>query len=194
MGINAVFEPASADVNKARELPGSFAQGHCCTYHLSTQARLCLMHPDHEKGIWFLFWFIYIKSILGLKENLLTSEAQNGFGIYAVPVNREVSGISNFLRCEIWKYSLHGGMKPGLLDLPLYFCPWWWMLLLCHLSFYLPNIKSEPRKPEEKCAVSEENVLKLIVQLWSPCWKELSQNISNPTEVIIEYESLSWKE
>lgn len=187
-----MYKSINADVNRAKELPQASAQGHCCTCHLSTQARLCLMPPNHKRGIWFRFRFIYVKPILSLKENLLTSETQNGFGIYAVPVNRKVWVISHFT-LSMWNMELSARMKPGLLDLPLYFCPCLWMLLLSHLSLYLPNVKREPREPEEKC-VWEENVLQLIVQLLSACWKELNQNVSKPTDIIIKCESLFWKE
>ena len=41
----------NGDVNRAKELPQALAQGHCCTCHLPTQGRLCLMHLNHKRGM-----------------------------------------------------------------------------------------------------------------------------------------------
>lgn len=55
MGINTVYKPTNIDINKASSCLKRLAQGHCCTCHLSTQARLCLMHSNHEREFDFDF-------------------------------------------------------------------------------------------------------------------------------------------
>lgn len=85
--------------------------------------------------------------------------------------DRKVLKKSNFtpaLRAVEWVLS--DTKPPDLLPLPHNAT-----CLHAHWPFYLPNVNSTPRNAEEKCEVWEANVLKLIVQPVSPCWKELSK-------------------